>query len=80
MIPTGCPALYEFLNGSVTVSGDTNNTIAVYSCNEGFELVGESTRVCMSDLTWSGNSPICRCEILLRIFFCHRVNKPMLNP
>ena len=79
MIPTGCPALSEIPNGSVTVSSDTNNTIAVYSCNEGFELVGESTRVCMSDSTWSGNSPICRREIPENLF-CHRVNKPMLNP
>ena len=46
----------------VTVSGGA--TIAVYSCDEGFELVGESTRECMNDSTWSGRSPTCRCEFL----------------
>ena len=35
------------------------NSTAVYYCKDGFILVGESTRVCTDDLTWSGETPIC---------------------
>ena len=48
-------------NGSVSVRG---TAIAVYSCDQGFELVGDSTRECMNNLTWSGSSPTCRREFL----------------
>jgi hypothetical protein len=53
-----CPVLGGITNGSVTVSGGA--AIAVYSCDKGFELVGESTRERTNDSTWSGRSPTCR--------------------
>ncbi|CAI8054234.1 CUB and sushi domain-containing protein 1, partial [Geodia barretti] len=62
-----CPVLGGITNGSVTVSGGA--TIAVYSCDEGFELVGESTRERTNDSTWSGRSPTCRS-------LCHDASNP----
>ena len=56
----GCPSLSDIPNGPVTVSGFETSNTAVYTCNDGFELVGQSTRVCMSDSTWSGDAPVCR--------------------
>ena len=55
-----CPTLEDITRGSVTVTGVLPGSIAVYCCDNGFELVGESVRRCTSNLRWSGNSTICR--------------------
>ena len=38
-------------------------TLATYSCNQGYSLVGDMTRTCTSDASsngdWSGNEPSC---------------------
>ena len=57
---TECPSLDDIPNGSVSLSGNTTGDIAVYTCDDGFELVGDPTRVCMNDTTWSGEPPTCR--------------------
>jgi hypothetical protein len=41
--------------GSVAVEGDE----AQYSCDEGYDLVGDAARQCLSDLRWSGSAPSC---------------------
>lgn len=41
--------------GSVTVV----DGIAQYSCDEGRVLVGDATRTCSGDSTWSGTEPTC---------------------
>ena len=56
---TECPDLQDIPNGSVNESGFTTGEIAVYSCDEGFMLMGESERVCMSNSMWSGEAPVC---------------------
>ena len=33
--------------------------VATYSCDFGFFLVGNRTRICSSDGTWSGMAPTC---------------------
>ena len=55
-----CPGdLAAPTNGAVTVNGFTTGDTAVYSCDEGYELVGEQTRTCMSNSQWSGAAPTC---------------------
>lgn len=51
-----CPEAVAPVNGSVT----ENNSTATYSCNTGYELVGESTRTCESNGTWSSAEPNCK--------------------
>ena len=57
---TACSDLAAPQNGSVSVDGTTTGSTASYSCDIGFELVGEVMRVCMSDSEWSGTPPVCR--------------------
>ena len=53
-----CPAdLSAPTNGAVTVNG---HRTAVYSCEEGFELVGDVMRTCTSNSQWSGEAPVCQ--------------------
>ena len=47
-------------NGTVDLSaGTTFGSVAVYSCNDIFELVGSSTRTCLGTGLWSDEPPIC---------------------
>ena len=36
--------------------GDT----ATFTCNAGFELVGDSVLHCLSDGTWDNSAPVCQ--------------------
>ena len=57
---SGCPSLPDIPNGSVAVSGFGTGDMAVYSCDEGYELDGDSTRECSFDSSWSGEASVCR--------------------
>lgn len=48
------------MNGQVSVSGNAAGDEAVYSCNRGFVLFGNSRRSCGGNGAWSGNEPTCR--------------------
>ena len=43
-------------NGTVVV---VRGDMATYSCNDGFDLVGVSVRVCGDDGEWSDEAPMC---------------------
>lgn len=55
-----CPKLKAPANGAVNVSGLYPGQKAVYSCNDGFQLVGLSVRKCQRDGKWSQEAPICK--------------------
>ena len=47
-------------NGQVTLTaGTTLGQTAVYSCNTGYNLVGDSTLTCQTSGNWSGSEPTC---------------------
>ena len=64
-----CTSLSTITNGRTTYSPDTTSpfnfgTTAIYSCNEGFFLTGESTLTCGGDGSevdgiWSDSAPVC---------------------
>ena len=55
-----CPGLSAPENGSVSVSkGEDVGSIATYTCDEGFKLVGQSTRSCQENGAWDGTEPLC---------------------
>ena len=52
-------------NGSVSHnSGTTFRQTATYSCNTGYNLVGNSIGVCQDTGEWSGSAPTCRGMLL----------------
>ena len=55
-----CPHLEAPADGSVLYSDRVVESVAQYSCNEGFSLVGGTSRICQSDGIWSGEEPICQ--------------------
>ena len=56
-----CGSLTDPGNGSVTLTvGTTSGQTATYSCNTGYNLVGDSTRTCQATGNWSGSAPTCQ--------------------
>ena len=35
------------------------NNVTTYTCDEGYNVIGDMTRVCMADEMWSGMEPVC---------------------
>ena len=57
-----CGALNHIPHGKVELvnnSRTTFNASARYSCDENYSLVGNETRVCLGNGTWSGSEPKC---------------------
>ena len=56
-----CGTLTDPANGQVDLtSGTTFRQTATYSCNAGYNLVGDSTRTCQATGVWSGSVPTCQ--------------------
>ena len=43
-------------------SGDCVGSVAVYFCDDGYRLEGDSTRQCLSSGLWNGTTPLCTPE------------------
>ena len=55
-----CGNLTDPANGQVNhTSGTTFRENATYSCNTGYNLVGDSTHTCQATGNWSGSAPTC---------------------
>ncbi|WAR08657.1 CSMD3-like protein [Mya arenaria] len=47
-------------NGSIDISGGTTyDSVAIYTCNAGFDINGVNQRTCRADQTWSNLEPTC---------------------
>lgn len=47
-------------NGDVRVTGVTVSSTATYSCNRGFQLTGNGTRICLHSGEWSEEPSTCQ--------------------
>ena len=56
-----CPDLTPPSNGRVTPFGNTAGSLALYQCNDGYEIASgfSTTRTCGDDGEWSGSAPTC---------------------
>ena len=57
-----CGSLSHPGNGTVTHSSPTFEIIATYSCDVGYLLIGEMTRVCQADGNWNSTAPVCEIQ------------------
>ena len=65
-----CGSLTNPANGQVShTTGTTFGQTATYSCNTGYNLVGDSTRTCQATGEWSGSEPTCE-RMLLTSVWC----------
>ena len=62
-----CGSLDDPTNGAVdTFSGTTFMMTATYTCNTGYNIVGDMTRTCQDAMLWSGAAPTCDSEIIIK--------------
>lgn len=54
-----CGGLGAPTNGMVDVPSTGFSSVATYSCDPGYLLVGDATRTCQNDSMWSGSEPTC---------------------
>ncbi|XP_064386127.1 sushi, von Willebrand factor type A, EGF and pentraxin domain-containing protein 1-like isoform X2 [Halichondria panicea] len=52
-----CPTL---TNIAVNVPSNNFGSTATYTCNTGYTINGDTTRMCQADGTWSGTEPTCQ--------------------
>jgi len=63
-----CGTLTDPANGLVShTAGTTFGQIATYSCDTGYNLVGDSNHTCRATGVWSGCAPTCQGMLLLEI-------------
>ena len=54
-----CPKLVPPANGNVYISGVRSEARVIYSCNTGYQLLGNKVRTCLVSGVWSGSVPNC---------------------
>ena len=60
-IGVDCGGLAAPANGGVTTDPSTRfPSVATYTCNVGYDLIGSETRNCQADTVWSGEAPTCQ--------------------
>ena len=57
-----CGLLENPENGQVEFTDTIEESVATYTCAEGYNLEGQSERTCMSDGEWSPSEPTCEGE------------------
>ncbi|XP_064387176.1 uncharacterized protein LOC135335578 [Halichondria panicea] len=57
--PVDCMGLTNPIDGMITLTTTTFESIATYSCNTGLSLSGEATRTCQATGVWTGLAPTC---------------------
>jgi hypothetical protein len=54
-----CPSLPNPVNGMVSWTNLSENGLATYICNDGYERIGDSVRRCQRGVMWGGEEPLC---------------------
>ena len=69
-----CGGLNDPVGGDVTItpavvgSIETGlNAVAMYTCNEGYDLVGNTMRSCQESNQWDGTEPMCTCKLIMSV-------------
>ena len=57
------------MNGMVTSNGTFVTSVAKFTCDDGYMLVGDMQRICQLDGTWSNMVPECRKLLFILIVF-----------
>ena len=69
----------DIRNGAVNETGFTTGDVAVYYCVVGYLIKGDPTRICGSDLEWTGSAPSCIRESVSSIIAYHTATVPLMH-
>ena len=69
-----CGTLIDPGNGRVShTTGTTFGQAATYSCDTGYNLMGDSIRMCQATGVWSGSAPTCQRMWLSKFEYMYQV-------
>ena len=57
-----CGDLPDPNNGQVSLNGTAVGSIATYTCDAGYNLIGNVQRMCQGNGSWSGDEPVCQSQ------------------
>ena len=63
-----CPPLVIPNNGMVITDSSLPQpygTVVNITCEEGYDLDGSESRMCLSNGTWSGEDTVCKCKYII---------------
>ena len=67
-----CPDPLDIVNGTATFTGNTVGDTATYTCDSGFELIGNASVTCtqvdVNSAAFTPAAPVCRRECCMNIF------------
>ena len=66
-----CGSLTHPANGDVLVLSTIFNSVAMYSCNAGYNLTGDTTRTCLGTGFWSGSEANCTGKNYIYTLMCY---------
>ena len=61
-----CEDLDDPRYGNVILTGTKVSSTATYVCDDGFLLIGNQLRKCLSNGLWSGEEPICKGRVFIK--------------
>ena len=59
-----CSSLTSPSNGEVSLTTTTFESVAMYTCEEGYLLMGSPMRECQADGNWTQQDPLCESKFL----------------
>ncbi|CAH0550197.1 unnamed protein product [Brassicogethes aeneus] len=62
-----CPLPDEVPFAQLTSNGRAHGATALYTCHQGYFMVGTATRSCQGDGKWTGDSPVCTANVNSRV-------------
>ena len=65
LLLVACPPLDSPNNGMISCSSEEDElpspgNICIFSCDTGYQLTDNNTRICQDDQSWSGSDVMCR--------------------
>ena len=64
-----CPQLNATSPLMININSTTYQSVANYTCEVGYNLMGNASRFCQEDMSWSGNEPECRSKDALSYMY-----------
>ena len=86
-----CPDPADIINGMMTFTGNSVGDTATYTCNSGFELIGNASTTCtqvdVKSAAFSPAAPVCQreCCVIMSVttrclcYHVHRITAHLIN-
>ena len=68
-----CLGLTDPSNGQVFLATTILGSVATYTCEDGYMLMGIAMRECLASGSWSQQEPVCESKLPMWLNFCPKI-------